>query len=78
MRWLDPYFGDKYLDEINRDLIDEVAAIKLETVTPGRRPLKRGCKPDIGHNLSQKIESRVLKLVVNHVTGIDLEINGRP
>ena len=35
LRWLDPYFGDKYLDEINRDLIDEVAAIKLETVTPG-------------------------------------------
>jgi len=34
--WLDPYFGDKYLDEINRDLIDEVAAIKLETVTPTR------------------------------------------
>jgi integrase len=37
LRWLDPYFRDKYLDEITRDLIDEVAAIKLaEGVTPTR------------------------------------------
>lgn len=34
LRWLDPHFGDKYLDEISRDLIDEVAALKLESVTP--------------------------------------------
>jgi len=34
LRWLDPHFGDKYLDEITRDLIDEVAALKLESVTP--------------------------------------------
>ena len=33
LRWLDPYFGNKYLDEISRDLIDEVAAIKHERVT---------------------------------------------
>ena len=28
LRWLDPFLGDKCLDEIDRDLIDEIAAIK--------------------------------------------------
>lgn len=28
IRWLDPYLGDKYLHEIDRDLIDEIAHIK--------------------------------------------------
>lgn len=29
-RWLDPYLGDRYLDEINEDLIDEIIEAKAD------------------------------------------------
>jgi integrase len=32
-RWLDPYFGDLYLDEITRDQINEVSALKKREVS---------------------------------------------
>jgi integrase len=34
LRWLDQFFGDKLLDEISRDLIDEVATTKRSEATP--------------------------------------------
>ncbi len=34
LRWMDQFFGDKYLDEITRDLIDEVRAAKRKSVSP--------------------------------------------
>ncbi len=34
LRWLDPYLGQYYLDEINRDLIDTIAEIKKHEASP--------------------------------------------
>ena len=34
LRWLDPYFGGIYLDEINRDLIEKIKLIKIKEASP--------------------------------------------